>query len=83
MFKHELGQKAKDKITGFEGILTARVQFLTGCNRYSIQPQKLHDGKRLEGEYFDEDQIVITGKGILAEEVSGKKRGACAKNPVK
>lgn len=37
-FKHELGNKAKDKITGFSGILTARIEFLTGCNRYCIQP---------------------------------------------
>jgi len=36
MFKHKLGIIAKDKITGFEGMVTSRVEFLTGCNRYCI-----------------------------------------------
>jgi len=37
MFTHELGKIAKDKITGFQGVLTARVEYLTGCNRYCIK----------------------------------------------
>ena len=66
MFKHELGKKGKDKITGFEGILTSACQYLTGCNRYHIQPTTLQkDGQPIEGIYFDEAQIEILGEGIL------------------
>ena len=84
MFKYKLGLKAADKITGFEGILTARCEYLTGCNRYCIQPRRLtSDYGFIDGCYFDEDQIEITGDGILKESVSGKKRGACAPNPTK
>lgn len=83
MFKHELGKKGQDKITGFSGIITARVQFLTGCNRYCIQPTELKDGKPIDAIYFDEDQIEIISAGIKAESVRGKDRGACAPNPVK
>lgn len=39
IFKHKLGLKAKDKITGFEGIITARCEYLTGCNQYCLTPQ--------------------------------------------
>lgn len=82
-FKHKLGQRAKDKITSFEGIITARVEFLTGCNRYCIQPTELKDGKPLDTIYFDEEQLEIVSDGVLAAEVQGKKKGACSPNPKK
>lgn len=83
-FKHELGKRAKDKITGFEGILTVRCQFLTGCDRYCIQPTELKDGKPLDSIYFDEAQIeIITGKEIKPQEVQGKKGGACSPDPAR
>jgi hypothetical protein len=83
MFEHTLGKRAKDKITGFSGILTARCEYLTGCNRYCIQPTDLQDGKPIDGLYFDEAQIEIISDGILAKDVKGKKNGACAPTPTK
>jgi len=82
-FKHELGKVAKDKITGFEGVITSRCEFLTGCNRYCIQPTELKDGKPLESIYFDEAQIIIVKEGIKAKDVQGKDRGACSPDPIK
>lgn len=83
IFKHKLGERAKDKITGFEGILIARCEFLTGCNRYCIQPTELKDGKPIDSIYFDEDQIEILSHGISGEEVQGDKKGACGPCPNK
>ena len=83
MFTHKLGKIAKDKITGFSGVITARCEFLTGCNRYCIQPTELKDGRPNEGIYFDEAQIEILGDGISEEEVRGEENGACAPNPNK
>lgn len=80
-FKHGLGKTAKDKISGFKGVITARVEFLTGCSRYCVQPTEMHDGKPIEGIYFDEGQIEIVGEGISSKEVTGKEKGACAPNP--
>ena len=82
-FKHELGKKGKDKITGFSGVMTARVEYLTGCNRYHIQPTELKDGIPIDGIYFDEAQIEVIGDGISPEEVTGDENGACSANPVK
>ena len=81
MFIQDLGKKGKDKITGFTGILTARCEFLTGCNRYCIQPQELKDGKPIDSIYFDEAQIEILSDGISEKEVQGEKKGACSPNP--
>jgi hypothetical protein len=69
-----LGQKAKDKITGFEGILVARVSYLYGCDQYGITPPAT-DGKCGDSQYFDEGRIEITGRGVLPEEVMGDKNG--------
>lgn len=30
-----LGRKVRDKVTGFEGIVTGRATYLTGCDQYS------------------------------------------------
>ena len=81
MFLHKLGNEARDKITGFQGIITSRVEFLTGCNRYCVQPQQLETGKPLDPIYFDEGQIEVVGNGLLPEEVQTEKRGACSPNP--
>lgn len=75
MFKHELGQKAKDKITGLEGILVARAEHLFGCATYGIAPQVLQEGKRIDTEWMDEGRIEIIGKGISADEVKTDKPG--------
>lgn len=77
MFKHELGKQAKDKITGFEGILVGRAEHLFGCSTYGIAPQ-MYDkekGKRGDTEWFDEGRIQIIGEGIAAEEVKADKPG--------
>lgn len=71
----ELGQKAKDKITGFEGIITSRVQYLTGCDQYGIAPPVGPDLKVNQTEYFDEGRIIILGPGVTAQEVSSPVNG--------
>lgn len=58
----ELGSKCRDKLTGFAGIAVARTQWLYGCERYTIQPEKLDkDGKVLDTVTFDEPQLEVVG----------------------
>lgn len=64
MFKYRLGLEARDLITGFTGLITARVQFITGCNNYKISPKVGKDGEAKEGVMFDENQIEIIGQGV-------------------
>jgi hypothetical protein len=66
----ELGKKAKDKITGFTGILTARVEYLTGCTQYGITPQiKKGDKEAPRADFFDEGRIEILGEGMKPAKV--------------
>ncbi|EPN30018.1 hypothetical protein A245_46208, partial [Pseudomonas syringae pv. actinidiae ICMP 19096] len=40
----ELGKKARDKISGFEGVITGRAQYLTGCDQYVLSPAAKNGG---------------------------------------
>jgi hypothetical protein len=70
----ELGLEGKDKVTGFQGVITSRAQYLTGCDQYNLVP-KAQDGNLEPAQWFDEGRIVIVGPGITAAEVTGQKPG--------
>lgn len=84
MFKHELGQQAQDLVTGFKGIIFSRSQYLTGCNRYGLQPTVGKDGKPAEALWFDENQIKIIGKGVVIPQTKlQRENGGPQMNPRK
>lgn len=56
----KLGDRVKDIVTGFEGILVARTKWLHGCDRLTIEPDKLDDkGMPQEAHNFDEQRIEV------------------------
>ena len=59
--KIQLGMKAKDKITGFEGTITGHARYITGCDQYLLMPQA-KDGKQAEGGWYDEHRLEITNE---------------------
>lgn len=69
MFAFANGQKLKDKVTGFTGVVMCRTDYLTGCARYGLLTTKLKDGKPQKLEYFDEDVLkpVKKSKRIVIE----------------
>ena len=71
----KLGVKAKDKVTGFEGIVIAKTEWLTGCDQYVLK-QKAKEGVLPDdGQWFDEGMLVVIGEGIHAKEVKSKRPG--------
>lgn len=58
----ELGWRVCDSITGLTGIATSYAQFLNGCERIAVTPEGLKDGKTLDTEYFDVEQVVVLDK---------------------
>lgn len=71
--KIELGDVARDTVTGFEGVVVAKTKWLHGCVRFSLQPQALKDGKPIESCSFDEPQLVLVSKKAAA--TTGKTGG--------
>ncbi len=54
----ELGQKVKDSLTGFEGVVTAKAEYLDGCVRYLVQPTELASGKMVDAEWIDINRLT-------------------------
>jgi len=65
MGRIELGDRVKDKITGLEGIVTGRYEYLYGCLRMSVQPEKAKDGKPVESFVLDEPQLELLKKAVI------------------
>jgi hypothetical protein len=49
----------RDRVSGLEGLVIARTEWLYGCVRISIQPYGAHDGKPIESFTIDEPQCVL------------------------
>lgn len=81
-----LGAKVQDLITDFAGIVVGRAQYLTGCNRYVVQPQKLEDGRLVDALSFDEMSLKVLSIPKLptaAKQQSGLSGGPATRKEVK
>lgn len=58
IFKFEQGDVLRDKITGFEGTVTARTDFYNGCIQYYLEAKSV-DGKKPETTWVDEQQAEV------------------------
>lgn len=61
-----LGDIARDTLTGFEGVVVAKTNWLHGCTRWTLQPRKLEKGKLQETQSFDEPQLELVKKAVVA-----------------
>lgn len=69
----KLGMKVKDRVTGFTGIATAKVEYINGCVQFCVKPPVGVDGKMPEGEYLDVQQLEeVKGEGV---DLNQKKTG--------
>ena len=68
-----LGDKVKDKVSGFTGIAVGKTEWLYGCVRFNIQPPIDKDGKLPEMGSFDEPQLEVIGskKGSKSKKQTG------------
>ena len=58
----ELGDKAKDTVSGFTGIVVGIHDWLNGCTRVTLQPKVDKEGALLESQCFDEPQLKVIKK---------------------
>jgi len=73
-FEFKKGDLLKDKITEFQGIVTGRADYLTGCNTYLLVPKVGEKGEFREGYWFDEQRLEKIKK--TAKKIENKKNGA-------
>lgn len=67
--KQNLGLTVYDRITGFTGVITAHVTFITGCDQYCVQPP-VKDGAYVEGRYIDVHRVYEIKADRVEIEVS-------------
>lgn len=61
-----LGDKVRDKISGFEGIATGRTEYLYKCVHILVSHDKLDkDGKIPDGFWLDEDRLEVLERGRI------------------
>jgi hypothetical protein len=70
----KLGDKVRDNITGFEGTVTGRAEYLNGCVRYQVEAGS-KDG--IPHEYWlDEDRLISLKYGRKKKSRPGGPRQA-------
>lgn len=63
----KLGDRVRDRINGFEGIVTGAATYLYGCVQVLVAPEKIaSDGKIPESCWLDEDRVEVIAEAIHA-----------------
>lgn len=55
----QLGLTVTDRITGFTGIVTAYVQYISGCNQCLVTPRVGADGRMGEAAWLDVQRLAV------------------------
>lgn len=75
MSKVQLGDEAKDSVTGFSGVVVAITQWIHGCHRVTLQPKVGKDGKYPDSASFDEPAVIVTKAKAVPKDNRSKKTG--------
>lgn len=58
-FKFELDRRARDRITGLEGVITARAEYLGGENCYQIEGKVTDTSRGAPTEWVYESRVEL------------------------
>ena len=53
----DFGSKARDKVTGFVGVVTGFTTYDTGCDRYMLTPPVDEKGQMSKSEWVDSSRL--------------------------
>lgn len=62
-FIFDMGDHVKDVVSGFDGFVVGRFEYMTGCNHYGVEA-KAKDGK-LPYESIDEQRLELVKAGAV------------------
>jgi hypothetical protein len=60
-----LGRKAKDKVTGFSGVIESVGFDLYGCVQYVIVPEAKEGRDYGDSRWFDVTRLEVSGKPVM------------------
>ena len=83
-FKFSNGDKVKEKVTGFQGVITGTCFYITGCNQYLIIPKSKNVNTKSEGSWYDEGRLeLMQAESIKVDEVKATNNGCDLQAPNK
>ena len=59
-----LGDRVRDPISGYAGIVTAESLWLHGCIRDEVTAEALHEGKPIQPSHFDQSQLDLVERAV-------------------
>jgi len=65
MSKPQIGDRVKEKITGYAGVVTAKCEYITGCKQVLVNPPLKADGGYEDPRWFDEDRVDVTEAKVV------------------
>jgi len=68
----QLGQKVRDVVSGLEGIVTGRTEYLNGCIQYCVKPPLDKDGKMQEAWWIDRAVLAALLWTLLRRLIGGE-----------
>ena len=65
MQQAELGDEVRSVVTGFRGIVVAKTEYLSGCERVAVEskPEKDHESPALE--WIDLQEVEVRTRGAI------------------
>lgn len=90
MSEIKLGIVAKDRITGFQGVVTGKTEYLTGCRQFLLAPQE--DPSNISGtpvrelkpsNWFDEGRLVLVMELYTTDDFKAETDGCDIAAPIK
>jgi len=79
----KLGILAKDKVSGFVGIITGKANYITGCEQYLLVPKASESNDYKTGQWFDKGRLDYISEGVTAEDVNASDDGCDLQAPIK
>jgi hypothetical protein len=80
MEKNYLGYQAKDKVTGFKGVIVGCADYLTGCRQYALQPKGKGDDIP-KVHWFDEGKLEMGKSKFKKSDLVAKDNGCDIEPP--
>jgi hypothetical protein len=78
-----LGLTVKDTITGFTGVVSGYVRYLSGCNQALVVPRVGKDNKPVDPMWLDEQRLEVNPKVKPIVLDNGDHPGADVSPPVR
>lgn len=77
----ELGDRVKDRLTGFTGVVTAKVQYISGCDQMLVLPEADNANKLNSSEWFDVERLEKVEHSVVKVKLIGQHGGRDLPHP--